>query len=249
MKFKNLILLVALILGSCSDAVLVAESKQVKDAKLSFSKLKRALKCVRQRQDCTVQERNKIIRYGSAMIVAVVLLAGGGLSQARRSRPASTAPVVPSVIPGSASPLSEEQRDQIQDQIDRLRRQANKFALSERALHDQFARHLQNAEKFDTPLLTIKLELRAAQMVLEQMKLSKRERGQIQDQINKLRDQALTLMRTPALGSSVPRLYEQFGTHLSAAGQLDAPLTTINHELKEAKRVLEQMKAALPSQE
>jgi len=84
MNFKNIILSVALILGSCSDSVLVAQpaneqSELIKKAKDAFDELRKALKCVFRKKGCDEKKRKEIIVKGlkilgvAAVLTAVVL--------------------------------------------------------------------------------------------------------------------------------------------------------------------------------
>ena len=81
MKFKNIILSGALILGSCSDAMLVAQSneksEQIKEAETKFTKFKKAIKCVWRKKGCDPKERRMIIAKGLAVAGAVLALGTG----------------------------------------------------------------------------------------------------------------------------------------------------------------------------
>lgn len=81
MNFKTIILSAALILGSCSDTVLVAQpnneqSELIKKAKSAFDELKTALKCVFRKKGCDEKKRKEIITKGLAVLGVVAVLTG-----------------------------------------------------------------------------------------------------------------------------------------------------------------------------
>lgn len=118
MKIKNILLVGALILGSYSDAMLIAQEtpaftqgtlvlpnavpetvaaqqpaakKQVKEAKSKLAALKKAIKCAYSGKGCTPKERRKIIMYVLATLGAVAVIGAGGLWRYRRAAPEAAA--------------------------------------------------------------------------------------------------------------------------------------------------------------
>ncbi len=81
MNFKNIILSVALILGSCSDLRLVAQpaneqSELIKKAKDTLDEFKKTLKCVFRKKGCDEKKRKEIIVKGLKILAVVAVLTG-----------------------------------------------------------------------------------------------------------------------------------------------------------------------------
>ncbi|HEC62370.1 MAG TPA: hypothetical protein ENI27_09005 [bacterium] len=96
MNFKNTVLSLALILGCCSDALLVAQptnqkSELIKKAKTKLNEFKDAMKCVWRKKGCDPKERRKIIAVGLLVVGAVFATAGTVWWFKRRAKPEAPA--------------------------------------------------------------------------------------------------------------------------------------------------------------
>ncbi|TET34089.1 hypothetical protein E3J61_03375 [Candidatus Dependentiae bacterium] len=94
MNFKNIILSVALILGSCSDSVLVAQpaneqSELIKKAKDTLDEFKKTLKCVFRKKGCDEKKRKEIIVKGLKILAVVAVLTTGVIWKFKPLSPAA----------------------------------------------------------------------------------------------------------------------------------------------------------------
>ncbi len=94
MNLKNIILSVALILGSCSDLRLVAQptneqSELIKKAKDTLDEFKKTLKCVFRKKGCDEKKRKEIIVKGLKILAVVAVLTTGAIWKFKPLSPAA----------------------------------------------------------------------------------------------------------------------------------------------------------------